>query len=880
MSASGSQQQRRKISRFCSAPPCNQQTGYICSTHAAVGNQGAAANPRAADGSGGANASQNRPQSPGAQRQRNSPQRGNTHSTPANPNISANPGSSQGYSNRNGNQGSRYSPQSKARNGSYGSSGRRRSVSPSYYGPQGPRLSVSMFGSPGPPASSSGAPRPNAPSPSPNGPSTRPTDYSNYTLKQLENNPSLFRDALSQSTLFHAMLAANTRTQAANTTTASSSSTQSSITPFSRTASSLLSHNYRNNINMVTSTTSPYEVTFMDVKIRKHLMEKIVELQATIKVTIGNDKIDNNREFLMAYEDISRFIQSAHLQPLIETADATYNSDQSEILEKLVRAIFKGPDAISIILQGKTATITGQPTPNASPHPYYLWQSLAQHYTIDHRLFEELRTELHNLQWNGADDIKDMSGLHTYVMTRIHLLQTDIAKQHSTTAFSNNQLFFALDKFLKHPQSPYRREWSDEYRNVMNKSIDAQYDQLLKFIRDMKNLEGQMKSNTRRTTSTKVATLVASTSSQQHEQDMSNNAQPFTLASSGGNTLSQEYDTYLTEHHLQDEGHDDDTLALYSKGQNYNQAQQHNKKFKYQHHRTQQDTNFHHNQSIVNNHPAAQFINQIPTKANYSPRIHQGQPQQATTQYLQGPAAPHAHHATPSSYHPQGTQYASAASPMQAKHHPTYVAQPHQQQIQYPDAQQLDTYEALPLHYNQPQGYRPSFPPSPPIYQYAQSPPSVYPQQQQYTQPHPHHPHQRTMSHATAQHQQQPQAAHQATTSLHQHLHATAPSSHQQQPQQQQSQYQHQHQRNHRYQPRPMVPSNNQYLPTVHNSQTSQLRPLTQYDRSAFFVEEQPVHDAAQDWTSQQMETYSTPVYLMEPRYEHPTDMQDHTPNL
>jgi hypothetical protein len=63
-----------------------------------------------------------------------------------------------------------------------------------------------------------------------------------------------------------------------------------------------------------------------------------------------------------------------------------------------------------------------------------------------------------------------------------------------------------------------------------------------------------------------------------------------------------------------------------------------------------------------------------------------------------------------------------------------------------------------------------------------------------------------------------------------------------------------------------MVPTNNDYLPAVHNSKSSPFRPLTPYDRSAFYVEEQPalMLDTINEWNSQQMEHITTPAYTLE----------------
>jgi hypothetical protein len=125
-------------------------------------------------------------------------------------------------------------------------------------------------------------------------------------------------------------------------------------------------------------------------------------------------------------------------------------------------------------------------------------------------------------------------------MIRANLFQTPIAKLHSTTAMDDKQFFFALEKMLRDNASPYKQAWQEEYRKMLTLPFNLQMNKLLTFIRDNKALENQYKSNERRTPSTKVPTLVSTSTSQQEHDN------PFNLASSGGNLLSDEYDTYLT----------------------------------------------------------------------------------------------------------------------------------------------------------------------------------------------------------------------------------------------------------------------------------------------------------------------------------------------
>jgi hypothetical protein len=75
-----------------------------------------------------------------------------------------------------------------------------------------------------------------------------------------------------------------------------------------------------------------------------------------------------------------------------------------------------------------------------------------------------------------------------------------------------------------------------------------------------------------------------------------------------------------------------------------------------------------------------------------------------------------------------------------------------------------------------------------------------------------------------------------------------------------------------------MVPTNNDYLPPVHSSKSSPFRPLTQYDRSAFYVEEQPalMLDTINEWNSQQMEQMPSPAYTI----DSPASPQHHDSSL
>ena len=472
-----------------------------------------------------------------------------------------------------------------------------------------------------------------------------------------------------------------------------------------------------------------------------------------------------------------------------------------------------------------------QNEPNDIPHPYFLWQAITEHFTINHSLFEELRTVLNTLKWNGPEGIQDMRGLHSYVMIRANLFQTPIAKLHSTIAMDDQQFFYALDKMLRDEKSPYKQAWQEEYRKMFTSPFNSQMNKLLNFIRDNKALENQYKSNARRTASTTVPTLVSTSTSQQEHEN------PFNLASSGGNLLSDEYDTYLTDAVVAED--EDEVPTLYAKSHNHHQAHQHNKKMRYAQPKHNADTNFQHNQPIVNNHPAAKFINQIPPKANYHPKVythhHQGQQQHSQphySQHQQGQQIQAPPQETPhKQYHQQRPNYSS--TPVYVQPQPIYITQPsQQQQPQYIESPTpVVTYEAFPLHYQHPQGYPPFYPSSPPMYRYAPAPqqqPQPYQQQPQHYAPHYAQapvPQQYAQQHGNPQKQQS--------------------HSSRQQPQQ------------------PMVPTNNDYLPPVHNSK---YRPITPYDRQAFYVEEQPalMMDTINEWNSQQMEHMPTPAYTLE----------------
>ena len=292
---------------------------------------------------------------------------------------------------------------------------------------------------------------------------------------------------------------------------------------------------------------------------------------------------------------------------------------------------------------------------------------------------------------------------------------------------------------------------------------------------------------------------------------------------------------------------DDDVPTLYTRNHNHYHAHQHNKKARHHYNRPQQDTNFQHKVPIEGNHPAAQFINQIPPKANYSPRTynhsqsqvdqanyitpHQGQPKLASQRdiphYAQQQYNPKYVGPTPQQLN---SKYAGSPPLTYTPMHPTYTKPPSQHQFQHTTpTSAVVQHEAFPLHYQNSQGYPSSYPDIQPMYQYAQRP-HQHPEPQQYLP------------------QQHPQS-HQ-----HQHNQSTHKQSNQGQPT---------HQQKHR----PMVPINNQYLPSVHNSQTSRHRPVTQFDRSAFYVEEQPAnnHDNPEEWNSQNMETFLMPTYAPDP---------------
>jgi len=412
-------------------------------------------------------------------------------------------------------------------------------------------------------------------------------------MQDLELNPNLFVAAMTQSPFFHTMLNSqahllaqqiaatagnNVTTTAAVPTNTLSSTTSSNApahhtaqgstsnhsppqhqgnnqrpantthpvsnayhsqqsAPFSNTLTSLLGFSTQSPQQLTVQ--SPYVSTKMDIKLRKSLIDKLGELHTKIKGCTKAEYIENNRDFLMAYDDIIKFIHYAGFQSMVNDPTETYNFDDADVMEVMIRTIFSATDATSIIIQGKNATLSSQPTPNTIPHPYYLWQAITEYFTITHRLFEELRNELNTLQWNGPEGIRDMRDLHSYVMIRVHLFQTTIATQHFNTAMDNDQLFYALDKMLRDNMSPYKATWSEEYRKIINAPSNVQMEKLLAFIRDNKTMESQLKSNARRPIATKVQTLVA-TSSSQHDPD-----HPFNLASSGGTTLSNECDQYL-----------------------------------------------------------------------------------------------------------------------------------------------------------------------------------------------------------------------------------------------------------------------------------------------------------------------------------------------
>jgi len=442
-------------------------------------------------------------------------------------------------------------------------------------------------------------------------------------------------------------------------TNQASTQAQHQPSPFGNSINTLLSINSQPTSTVIISTQSPFMSNGMDHKLRKMYMEMISELKIKVKASIGGDSIDNNRDFLMAYEDINRYLTCAGLQSIVLSPTEPYNYDHADILETMIRQIFSMENARSMIIQGKQATKCNQAEPNDIPHPYYLWTAITDHFRFTPQLFEELRAELINLQWNGPEKITDMRGLHAYVMTRAYLLQTPIAYKHSTIAMNDTQLFCALASMLNHKNSPYREAWSSEYRKFVSADIKVKYEKLLQFIRDTKIMENEMTTNARRSTPAKLPTMVST----QLELD-----QPFTLASSGSNVLNDEYDTFLADD--QDEEYQqDDVPTLYTRSHNHYHAHQHNKKARHNYNRPQQDTNFHHKVPIVDNHPAAQFINQIPPKANYSPRIYNhNQPQLASSKYT-----------TPNQGQPKMTSQRDTPHYAQQQYNPKYVGQPPQQ---------------------------------------------------------------------------------------------------------------------------------------------------------------------------------------------------------
>jgi hypothetical protein len=642
----------------------------------------------------------------------------------------------------------------------------------------------------------------------------------------------------------------NTAQLSSNNGTQLSSTQHQSASPFGQSINTLLaSGNSIMAYNGSTSTQSPFVSIAMDYKLRKMLTDKLNELKDKVKASIGADSIDNNRDFLTTYEDIHRYLTYAGLQNIVASPNETYNFDHADILENMIRQIFSLDNAHSMIIQGKQATKFNQAVPNDIPHPYYLWTAITDHFRLTPQLFEDLRAELTNLQWGGPEKITDMRGLHAFVITRAHLLQSSVARQHSAIAMNDTQLFCALNSMLNHDNSPYRDAWMNEYRKVVDADITVKYNKLLQFIRDTQIMENERKTNARRSIKAKLPTMVST----QLESD-----QPFTLASSGSNVMNTEYETYLAEGDQDEECQDDnDVYTLYTRSHNHYHAQQHNKKARHHYNRHQHDTNFQHKAPVENNHPVAQYINQIPPKVNYNPR---------TYDHNQAKSA-HAKYTPPSQYPKQATQqetpqpqynsqyvgpppqqynskYTGSPPPTYTPMHPTYISQPSQQQLQpLPTSTTAVVYhEALPLHYQNAPGYPSSYPSTPPMYQYAQTPPHQ-PQPQQYT-------HQYTQPYQQPHQQSPPQQY---------------PPQHHQQNQQHRHQH---HSSKHQQTQRPMIPTNNQYLPQVNNSQTSKQRPLTQYDRSAFYTEEIPAEistDNTQDWNSQHMETFVMPTYAPDP---------------
>lgn len=218
-------------------------------------------------------------------------------------------------------------------------------------------------------------------------PSTGQVDYSRYTLQDLHSNPILFRDAMSQSPLFHAMLAAHASTQTSSSTsnyptmntstyptkpsnalssTTTSSSTSSNpstvdnqsqhASPFNSTVTSLLSKECS---NVQVAAQSPYMDTKMETKVRKFNLDRLEELQRKIRsLCINKEHIENNRDFLMAYEDISRYLQYVGLNSILQAPNASYNVDHADIMEAMITALFSTADARSIIIQGNLNPMT------------------------------------------------------------------------------------------------------------------------------------------------------------------------------------------------------------------------------------------------------------------------------------------------------------------------------------------------------------------------------------------------------------------------------------------------------------------------------------------------------------------------------------------
>jgi len=308
-------------------------------------------------------------------------------------------------------------------------------------------------------------------------------DFSTVTMKDIENNPELLRQVFSQSTTMQRLVQTqamtlhqqwkaqtsptpstpstpNTPPQTQQTTmpyTPFATSTRNASVSFSQCPTTpsitmLLQSSAKASSNQYNLQPSPFvDKSDWDTRVIRTFQEKVTPLHTKIKQIINSEHIENNRDFLMAYEYIARHLQTVQLTKAISSNSEPYHYVHADLLEDMIRTIFVPTDATNITAKAKTSTMLNQQPPNDIPHPYYLWEAVTSTFVINQNLLEEIKYELNDLEWNGKRNITDMRTLHAFIVQRIHLLRTPIAAQFSNSIIDNHQILHAVSKALMHP---------------------------------------------------------------------------------------------------------------------------------------------------------------------------------------------------------------------------------------------------------------------------------------------------------------------------------------------------------------------------------------------------------------------------------------------